>query len=64
MIALDHEHYQIQSTNYMEDIDSSLTQCYAVREDFSCNGLSFLMAFQIINDDLNPFMCRNQYKGN
>ena len=29
MIALDHEHYQIQSTNYMEDIDQSLTQCYA-----------------------------------
>ena len=47
----------------MEDIDQSLTQCYSCREDWTGDGTSFLMTFQIINDDLNPHMCRNQYVG-
>ena len=47
----------------MEDIDPALTQCYSCHEDWASNGSSFLMTFQIINDDLNPLMCRNQYNG-
>ena len=48
----------------MEGIDHSLTQCYICKEDWNCDGTSYLLTFQIINNDLNPNMCRHWYKGN
>ena len=34
------------------------------KEDWNCDGTSYLLTFQIINNDLNPRMCRHWYKGN
>ena len=63
MIALDFEHYQVQVTNYMDDIDRKLTQCYICSEDYNCDGTSFLLTFQVTDNDVSPDMCRHWYGG-
>jgi hypothetical protein len=52
LIVLDNEHRQISTTNYSEEIDERLTQCYICREDFNKSGESFLLTFQVTNNDL------------
>ena len=64
LIVLDNNHKKVSATNYQEEIDERLTQCYICREDYSRDGETFLLTFQVTNNDVSDDMCKNWYYGN